>query len=111
MLYKEKPTANITLVKNEIFLGLPFCATVTLKDEKSGINLENSRWTCSPDSQKIGTNENLYQGTFEEEVQKITLPGQEKEGKYYVHVLVSTFAGELEEFISEPVQISHAPTR
>ena len=61
-------------------------ATVTLKDNESGVNATASKWTYNTNSGNIGTNESSYNNNFSSNGQTITLKATTA-GTYYLHVL------------------------
>ena len=75
-------------------------ATVTLKDNESGVNATASKWTYNTNSGNIGTNESSYNNTFSSNGQTIQLKATTA-GTYYLHVLTVDNAGNKKETISK----------
>ena len=67
-------------------------ATVTLKDNESGVNAISSRWIYNTTSGAIGENESSYTGGSFSSGQRITLKATTA-GTYYLHVLTVDNAG------------------
>ena len=74
-------------------------ATVTLKDNESGVNTTASKWVYNTNAGNIGTNESSYNNNFSSNVQTITLKATTP-GTYYLHVLSVDYAGNKKEIIS-----------
>ena len=74
-------------------------ATVTLKDNESGVNTTASKWVYNTNAGNIGTNESSYNNNFSSNVQTITLKATTP-GTYYLHVLSVDNAGNKKEIIS-----------
>ena len=79
-------------------------ATVTLKDNESGVNAISSRWIYNTTSGAIGENESSYTGGSFSSGQTITLKATTA-GTYYLHVLTVDNAGNKKEIISSAVTI------
>ena len=79
-------------------------ATVTLKDNESGVNATASKWTYNTNSGNIGTNESSYNNNFSSNGQTITLKATTA-GTYYLHVLTVDNAGNKKETISNAVTV------
>ena len=79
-------------------------ATVTLKDNESGVNATASKWTYNTNSGNIGTNESSYNNNFSSNGQTITLKATTA-GTYYLHVLTVDNAGNKKETISNAVKV------
>ena len=82
-------------------------ATVTLKDNESGVNAISSRWIYNTTSGAIGENEGSYTGGSFSSGQTITLKAT-KAGTYYLHVLTVDNAGNKKETISSAVTVTEA---
>ena len=82
-------------------------ATVTLKDNESGVNATESKWTYNTNSGNIGTNESSYNNTFSSNGQTIQLKAATP-GIYYLHVLSVDNAGNKKETISSAVTVEKA---
>ena len=67
-------------------------ATVTLKDNESGVNTTASKWVYNTISGAIGENESIYNNNFSSNGQTITLKATTA-GTYYLHVLTVDNAG------------------
>jgi len=83
-------------------------ATVTLKDNESGVNTTASKWVYNTTSGEIGENEGSYTGGSFSSGQTITLKSTTI-GTYYLHVLTVDNAGNKKETISEKIEITNAP--
>ena len=79
-------------------------ATVTLKDNESGVNATASKWTYNTNSGNIGTNESSYNNNFSSNGQTIQLKATTS-GTYYLHVLTVDNAGNKKETISNAVTV------
>ena len=82
-------------------------ATVTLKDNESGVNATASKWTYNTNSGNIGTNESSYNNNFSSNGQTIQLKATTS-GTYYLHVLTVDNAGNKKETISSAVTVEAA---
>ena len=82
-------------------------ATVTLKDNESGVNVTGSKWVINSSSGNIGTEEASYTNSFTAEQEKITIKNTTA-GTYYLHVLTKDNAGNKSETISQAVTIEEA---
>ena len=82
-------------------------ATVTLKDNESGVNATASKWVYNTNSGNIGTNESSYNNNFSSNGQTITLKATTA-GTYYLHVLTVDNAGNKKETISSAVTVEAA---
>ena len=83
-------------------------ATVTLKDNESGVNVTGSKWVINSSSGNIGTEEASYTNSFTTEQEKITIKNTTA-GTYYLHVLTKDNAGNKSETVSQAVTIEDAP--
>ena len=90
-------TTNTTTVGSVI-------ATITQKDNQSGINIEKCKWIYNTVANEIGTNENSYTGTFTSATQNLILTSKTI-GMYYLHVLSVDNAGNAKEMISKAIEI------
>ena len=79
-------------------------ATVTLKDNESGVNTTASKWVYNTNSGNIGINESSYNNTFSSNGQTIQLKSTTA-GTYYLHVLTVDNAGNKKETISSAVTV------
>ena len=79
-------------------------ATVTLKDNESGVNAISSKWVYNTTSGAIGENESSYTGGSFSSGQTITLKATTA-GTYYLHVLTVDNAGNKKETISNAVTV------
>ena len=82
-------------------------ATVTLKDNESGVNAISSRWIYNTTSGAIGENESSYTGGSFSSGQTIRLKATTA-GTYYLHVLTVDNAGNKKETISSAVTVEEA---
>ena len=82
-------------------------ATVTLKDNESGVNTMASKWVYNTTSGNIGKNESSYTGGSFSTGQTITLKATTA-GTYYLHVLTVDNAGNKKETISSAVTVEAA---
>ena len=82
-------------------------ATVTLKDNESGVNATASKWVYNTNSGNIGTNESSYNNNFSSNGQTIQLKATTS-GTYYLHVLTVDNAGNKKETISSAVTVEAA---
>ena len=74
-------------------------------DNQSGINLSETNWVLNNNSEKIGTDKELYTEKFtgENDIITITLNGV---GKFYLHVLSIDNAGNKVETISPEISVA-----
>ena len=79
-------------------------ATVTLKDNESGVNATGSKWVYNTTSTNIGTDEASYTNNFTTNPEAITLQASTA-GTYYLHVLTKDIAGNKVETISKEITI------
>ena len=82
-------------------------ATVTLKDNESGVNVTASKWVYNTTSGAIGENESSYTGGSFSSGQTIQLKATTA-GTYYLHVLTVDNAGNKKETISSAVTVEEA---
>ena len=82
-------------------------ATITLKDNESGVNAISSRWIYNTTSGAIGENESSYTGGSFSSGQTIQLKATTA-GTYYLHVLTVDNAGNKKETISSAVTVEAA---
>ena len=82
-------------------------ATVTLKDNESGVNAISSKWVYNTTSGAIGENESSYTGGSFSSGQTIRLKATTA-GTYYLHVLTVDNAGNKKETISSAVTVEEA---
>ena len=99
---EEPEEAEIILSSTSINQGETLTAKVTQKDNKSGVNIAESKWKLSTSADEIGTNANSYTETFSENPEEITL-NTNTAGTYYLHVLTIDNAGNKKETISEAI--------
>ncbi len=99
-----KPNATISLSGTSTNTEGSITATVTLKDNESGVNTTASRWIYNTTSGAIGENESSYNNTFSSNEQTITLKSTTA-GTYYLHVLTVDNAGNKKETISNSVTV------
>ena len=92
-------TATISLSGTSATTAGSVTATVTLKDNESGVNTTASKWVYNTNAGNIGTNESSYNNNFSSNVQTITLKATTP-GTYYLHVLSVDNAGNKKEIIS-----------
>ena len=78
-------------------------ATVTLKDNESGINPSKSKWEFNQTSTAIGTEESKYSNTFVSETGTIKLTATAV-GNWYLHVLSVDNAGNKKETVKGTVK-------
>ena len=97
-------TATISLSGTSATTAGSVTATVTLKDNESGVNATASKWTYNTNSGNIGTNESSYNNNFSSNGQTITLKATTA-GTYYLHVLTVDNAGNKKETISNAVTV------
>ena len=82
-------------------------ATVTLKDNESGVNVTASKWIYNTTSGAMGENESNYTGGNFSSGQTITLKATTA-GTYYLHVLTVDNAENKKETISNAVTVEKA---
>ena len=79
-------------------------ATVTLKDNESGINVSKSKWIFNQTSTAIGTVESSYANTFTSEIETIKLTPNTL-GSWYLHILSVDKKGNKKETIKGPIGV------
>ena len=79
-------------------------ATVTLKDNESGVNVAGSKWVINLESGNIGTEEASYTKNFTKNPEEIEIKNTTV-GTYYLHVLTKDIAGNKSETISQAITI------
>ena len=99
--------AGISLSGTSTTTAGSITATVTLKDNESGVNAISSRWIYNTTSGAIGENESSYTGGSFSSGQTITLKATTA-GTYYLHVLTVDNAGNKKETISSAVTVEAA---
>ena len=82
-------------------------ATVTMKDNESGVDATGSKWIYNTTSTNIGTDEASYTNSFTTNPEEITLQATTA-GTYYLHVLTKDLAGNKVEKISEAITVEEA---
>ena len=97
--------ATISLSETSTTTEGSVTATVTLKDNESGVNTTASKWIYNTTSGAIGENEGSYTGGSFSSGQRITLKATTT-GKYYLHVLTVDNAGNKKETISSAVTVT-----
>ena len=100
-------TATINLSGTSTTTAGSVTATVTLKDNESGVKTTASKWVYNTNSGNIGTNESSYNNNFSSNGQTITLKATTA-GTYYLHVLTVDNAGNKKETISSAVTVEAA---
>ena len=102
--------ATITLSATNANTGTTITATVTHKDNESGVNIVKCRWVYNTTAGNIGTTASKYTGgTFSDNGQKISLKATNP-GTYYLHVLTVDKAGKLKETISKAITVKQLIT-
>ena len=95
------PSATITLSATSVTAGNSVTATVSQTDDKSGIDLEQTKYVYNTTATEIGSDDASYTGgTFSKNPQDIIL-NVTTAGTYYLHVLSVDKAGNKKETISE----------
>ena len=97
--------AEINLETTCAAVGRNITATITQKDNETGIDITNCKWIYSTNSSNIGSDESKYVGgTFSSATETITLNNLST-GTYYLHVLSVDKAGNNVETISDAVEV------
>ena len=97
--------ATITPSATSTETGTAITATVTHRDNESGVNVASSRWVYNTTAGNIGINAGSYTGgTFSQNPQTISLNAS-TEGTYYLHVLTVDNAGNARETISSAITV------
>ena len=100
--------AKIQLSENTTDTESSITATVTLIDNESGVNAQQSKWVYNTKSGNIGTNETEYTGgSFTNNSQELILSATTV-GTYYLHVLTKDRAGNVVESVSDGVLVEDA---
>ena len=100
--------ATIAPNTTSLLIGETLTATVTHTDNESGVDIGNSKWVMTTNSEEIGTEEgniSKYTGNFTTNGETLTLDNT-KAGTYYLHVLTGDNAGNRTETVSEAITIS-----
>ena len=101
---KEKPQAA-NIVITETITNRNIKATITQRDNESGVDITKCKWVYNTSSTEIGTEESKYTGgTFSTTPQEIELK-QNIVGTYYLHVLTVDKAGNETETISKAIEV------
>ena len=95
--------ATITFSTLQAKVNKEITATVTLKDNESGINPSKSKWEFNQTSTAIGIEENKYSNTFVSETGTINLKVTSG-GDWYLHVLSVDNAGNKKETVKGTVK-------
>ena len=82
-------------------------ATVTLKDNESGVDVTGSKWIVNTTRENIGVEEGKYANNFTTNSEKITIKNTTA-GTYYLHVLTKDVAGNKIETVSQAITIEEA---
>ena len=96
--------AGISLSETSTTTAGSITATVTLKDNESGVNATASKWVYNTNSGNVGINESSYNNNFSSNGQTIQLKATTA-GTYYLHVLTVDNAGNKKETISSTVTV------
>ena len=101
----EAPEVGINFNNTTVEIEGSLTAEVTQTDEKSGVNVSQTKWVFNTETGEIGTEAANYTGgTFTTTPETITLP-TETTGTYYLHVLTIDNTGNKDEVISNAVTI------
>ncbi len=95
--------ATITFSATKVEVNKSITATVTLKDNESGINPSKSKWEFNQTSTAIGTEESKYSNTFVSETGTINIKVTSG-GDWYLHVLSVDNAGNKKETVKGTVK-------
>ena len=82
-------------------------ATVTLKDNESGINISKSKWVFNQTSTEIGTEESSYTNTFTSATETLKLTPNTL-GSWYLHILSVDKKGNKKETVKGPIGVEIA---
>ena len=99
----QEPT--VTFSGTTVEINKEMTATVTLKDNESGIDVSKSKWIFNQTSTAIGTAESNYANTFTSETETIKLTPTAS-GNWYLHILSTDNAGNVIETIKGAVRVS-----
>ena len=99
----QEPT--VTFSATTVEANKEMTATVTLKDNESGIDLSRSKWIFNQTSTAIGTVESSYANTFTSETETIKMTPTAT-GNWYLHILSTDKAGNAIETIKGAVKVS-----
>ena len=99
----QEPT--VTFSATTVEANKEMTATVTLKDNESGIDLSRSKWIFNQTSTAIGTVESSYANTFTSETETIKMTPTAA-GNWYLHILSTDKAGNVIETIKGAVKVS-----
>ena len=100
--------ATVTFSTTTATVNKEITATVTLKDNESGINVSKSKWIFNQTSTAIGTAESSYANTFTSETETIKLTPTAT-GNWYLHILSTDNAGNVIETIRGTVKAKISP--
>ena len=90
--------AAVTFSATTVEANKEMTATVTLKDNESGINVSKSKWIFNQTSTAIGTAESSYANRFTSETETIKMTPTAT-GNWYLHILSTDNAGNVIETI------------
>ncbi len=100
--------ATIQLGATTANTGVNISATITHKDNQSGVDIAKCKWVYNTQEAAIGIEEadlSKYTGTFSSNGAKINLNANNA-GTYYLHVLTVDKAGNAKESISDAITIT-----
>ena len=103
----EAPTATIEIAKKLIFNSGKIQANLNIKDNRSGVNISSCKWVVVKNNADLGTtDESLYTGgILNSTTQTIETEVIKEPGEYYIHLLLKDNVGNVEEVISEKIEI------
>ena len=90
--------ATVTFSGTTVEVNKEMTATVTLKDNESGINVSKSKWIFNQTSTAIGTAGSSYTNTFTSATETIKMTPTAT-GSWYLHILSTDKAGKVRETI------------
>ena len=100
--------ATVTFSTTIATVNKEMTATVTLKDNESGIDLSRSKWIFNQTSTAIGTAESSYINTFTSETETIKMTPTAA-GNWYLHVLSTDNGGNVRETVRGAVKVEISP--
>ena len=102
----DPQNAEIVLSSVQAKVGEQITATVTHKDNESGVDIPKCKYIYNQISTNLGINSNEWENavTANNNPQTINL-ATEQEGTYYLHVLTVDKAGKKTEIVSNPITV------
>ena len=103
---RQPANAEIEIVSKPDITQSEIKAKLTIKDDKSGVDLDNCAWVLKEDETPVGTDIASYTGgKISKEEGEIETGTITKAGTYYIHILATDKLGNTKEYCSEGIEI------